>query len=689
MMRALTAENEEVLSEAARQKRLGQYFTSQPLAKMLAALAGAESAKSIIDPMAGRGDMLASCLAIGANPQRLGGIEIDERTFATLKRSLPKAFCVLGSAFSTKTIGSLTLKQWGLVITNPPYVRYQSMAASDRHELPTANEIRDDLRATLKILTALDDEDRRLFEILVESYSGLADLAVPSWILSAALCSIGGRIALVVPESWLSRDYSAVVQYLLLRWFKIEFVVEDVGANWFADAQVKTNLLIARRVERRDSSFTWLADDTFLKIRVTGELGVAQEGVCQGGCGKAGEPEIEFARWARRRLESGSGGKSHGITANHITITSIAENLQRLSPKHRWLRALEPNSNVGSSRCFFMPEALADWRAKNKGHRPLTTLAELGIRIGQGLRTGANEFFYATKVGTEKNSVILESSRLLGRKSARAPQSAALPVLRRQSELPEGYVVKPDQLPGRVLALQEFALPEDIAKHRGGAAKQLIPIPEELADWIRFAETINVGDEWDEKRIYELSAVAPNIRREDHSKSTPPRFWYMLPAFAPRHIPDLIIPRINGGLPRVYMNDHRGAVVDANFSTIWVTGDAPDIWGLLALLNSSWCLAALECTASVMGGGALKVEATHLTRLPIPLISDSDWLALAKLGKLLALQNNLSVQYDVDALVASAALGRRASRAEVQGLRALAEDALKARQKPHRKKSLV
>ena len=168
-----------MLSEAARQKRLGQYFTSRPLAKMLAALADALSVKSIIDPMAGRGDMLASCLEIGAKPQTLDGIEIDERTFTALKRSLPQASCVLGSAFSPNTIGSLALKQWELVITNPPYVRYQSMATRDRHELPTANEIRADLRATLRKLTALDDEDRRLFEILVGVYSGLADLAIP------------------------------------------------------------------------------------------------------------------------------------------------------------------------------------------------------------------------------------------------------------------------------------------------------------------------------------------------------------------------------------------------------------------------------------------------------------------------------------------------------------------------------
>lgn len=42
-------------------KRLGQVFTGEPLARLLAALARAGQAPTIIDPMVGSGDMLAAC----------------------------------------------------------------------------------------------------------------------------------------------------------------------------------------------------------------------------------------------------------------------------------------------------------------------------------------------------------------------------------------------------------------------------------------------------------------------------------------------------------------------------------------------------------------------------------------------------------------------------------------------------
>ena len=80
------------------------------------------------------------------------------------------------------------------------------------------------------------------------NFSGLADLAVPSWILCMILTSIGGRISLVVPETWLNREYSLPIRFLLNSFFEIEFIVEDESRNWFSDAQIKTNLIVAKRV---------------------------------------------------------------------------------------------------------------------------------------------------------------------------------------------------------------------------------------------------------------------------------------------------------------------------------------------------------------------------------------------------------------------------------------------------------
>ena len=76
------------LQEAARKKQLGQYFTGQRVGRLLAALASAETAKSIIDPMAGSADLLVSCLAIGAEPERLVGLDLDPIALAQAKAVL-------------------------------------------------------------------------------------------------------------------------------------------------------------------------------------------------------------------------------------------------------------------------------------------------------------------------------------------------------------------------------------------------------------------------------------------------------------------------------------------------------------------------------------------------------------------------------------------------------------------------
>lgn len=69
--------------EAKRRKRLGQFFTGTGLGRLLAALAQAEKAQSIVDPMAGTGDLIAACLELGASPEAIGAIEIDRPHIAS------------------------------------------------------------------------------------------------------------------------------------------------------------------------------------------------------------------------------------------------------------------------------------------------------------------------------------------------------------------------------------------------------------------------------------------------------------------------------------------------------------------------------------------------------------------------------------------------------------------------------
>jgi adenine-specific DNA methylase len=72
--------------------------------------------------MAGVGDLLASCLEIGAAPALIAGIEIDGDLRNACSNRLPQADCILGSAFDPNSISLLPKTEWGLVIGNPPYI---------------------------------------------------------------------------------------------------------------------------------------------------------------------------------------------------------------------------------------------------------------------------------------------------------------------------------------------------------------------------------------------------------------------------------------------------------------------------------------------------------------------------------------------------------------------------------------
>lgn len=193
---------------AAQRKRLGQFFTGLPLGTLLAHIALDPNTRSVIDPMAGHGDLLdAAALAARARGARLGrldGIEIDPKTAAFCNHwtvalqadgAVDAARIVTGSAFDPASIGALDAPGYDLVITNPPYVRYQSQNGNGAG----VGDVRRGLSAIVE--ASVVGDERALWQALVDGYSGLADLSVPAWLLSALLTRPGGRLAMVVPAT--------------------------------------------------------------------------------------------------------------------------------------------------------------------------------------------------------------------------------------------------------------------------------------------------------------------------------------------------------------------------------------------------------------------------------------------------------------------------------------------------------
>lgn len=686
-----TAQSRPPAGQSISKKRLGQYQTGTRLARLLAALAGAERAHDLIDPMAGTGDMLVACLEQGAHPSNVGGVEIDPiHHAACVNRIAPmcngNSVIALGSAFDRSTLGQLPVRSWHLVITNPPYVRYQSLSKSESHGLivPNSKQVRSALLEVIATYSDLDLQDKESFKRMAADYSGLSDLAVPSWILCASLVRIYGTLAVVVPETWLSRDYAWVVQYMLSRWFRILYVVEDDQAAWFPGAQVKTSLLVAQRIPRRDSAFSWRDDEGYMQLRlkasaidthsIVGRLHPGQ--TC---------PESVFASEAQHWLQKQQSFEGERLSAQWVPLSKIGKTLLSNRARQSWLQSLDELETVRDASCqkrLSLDPLLSNWL--NQDTRPIRfmTIDELGVHVGQGLRTGANKFFYAECKDDNGTAEILAPSPEFGLPTIRVPKDCILPVLRRQSELPEGFVVRAAHLRGRVLLLQRHALPEDLIATN--ARKTYSVMPNDLADFVRIASKANIGSDESPSFIPQLSAVAPNVRLVDPKESLSiPRFWYMLPTFTSRHRPDLLVARINHRHPRALINEGRSAVVDANFSSLWLgQHSTADVFGLLAFLNSIWCTAVLELAGTVMGGGALKVEASHLRLLPIPDFDALTWIRLSSLGHELtcaASPRTEEVIDQVDKLVVEAIVGCSCAQRKLTEIRAISQERLASR----------
>lgn len=645
-------------------KRLGQFFTEPAVARLLAALAIRQPSARVLDTMAGHGNLLDAAAErldlIGARAT-LFGVEIDPDTARLCQTRLATsasehrqrgATVTCGDAFNPEIWEELGAAYgFDLVIGNPPYVRYQTTKGG-------RDEVRDGLREIARRFSP--EQEREAWQSLIDGYSGLADLSVPSWMLCGLLCKPGGTLALVVPRTWLNRDYSRIVQYLQLRFFEPLVLVEEDGVGWFQDALVPTTLIVSRRFSADRSSVPLqdrdYGDRAMARVRVPPAAGSAQSLVSAAFSG--GDPEADFAAWA-----ADPDALPNDQLARHRE--SLAESRSRLLSligSESWFRRSEGSAAARSiptvlESAALVPAAVA--QAIRLPERPnLVTLASAGIQVGQGLRSGCNGFFYVDELPSDDpQTVTVRTSELFHARCIEVPRAALRPVLRRQSEV-QGFSVQPDYLPGRILDLRHWLLPEDPETEgqlfTTSTARRM---PEPLAAYVRAAAATSVGRNGHSALIPTLSAVAPNERPGGAGLA---RRWYMLPDFAPRHLPLLFVPRVNDGTPWFVRNAAEPVIIDANFSTIHDKGVALSVSALHAVLNSSWCRACCEALGSPMGGGALKLEATHLRSLPIPRPDAANWERLDRLGQELLTQRPAEAQGTlrrIDEVTAVAVLG--------------------------------
>lgn len=597
---------------ASHQKRYGQYFSGNKVAELLSALLPASRLySSAIDPMVGVGDLLLPAIQKTQPNSRVVGVEIDDPIAKQCAQRLSTAKIIKGDSFCRKQV--ITPDGWDLVITNPPYVRYQLQ--KDEHSvMPSSAEIRSNLCKQISKMRHLSSSDKAFFLKLAQNYSGLSDMAVPSWLLCASMLSSKGVLAIVVPEAWLNREYAAPIRYMLLKCFDNIVVARDVGACWFENALVRTCLIVAER------SKTVSFDDGLKKNIYQIDLGANLVGATSliENMFVDGHSNYDAIIELLRQKPNVSGD---GYTAYSHEATSVFSDLRNAVRNSKWASR---EDRIGITSNGVLPAELAKLVGPQNCPQ-YVSLSDLGVACGQGLRTGANDFFYIDIAAEEAKSYTVRAKSWCNEPQIfSVNKSNIIKVVQNRSNI-DGLVVSPEELDLGVLCISDKIRPIDSLSCSTQKFGDVTLLPDELIDYV------NAGENYVDsrgRRFKEYSAVAPNEKKDAFGFTS---YWYMLPSFTKRHLPDLCMTRINAKSAEcifVPQTTKRPVAVDANFSTLWCQSEHTAKTAF-ALLNSSWSKCYLEIICTIMGGGALKVEASHIRKVLFPQYSAEQLQLLA------------------------------------------------------------
>lgn len=630
-------------------------------------------------------------------------------------RAGPGVAVVSGDAFLT--VAGLGKARMGYraafdaVLGNPPYVRYQSVAPLlDRlnpdvtgafrsrhphlgparlvdiiirtsllaHLLPAHERTREMLALRSGLLLRsrpaeiTDDLSERCWIQLIRGYSGLSDISVPMWFLTWLLARPGARVAYVTTGSSSRRNYGRVLRYFMHRFLQPILSVEQEGNRWFGEAQVTTSLLVFRARAFSEVEVP-LADRTahsqHVRVRVGRNWNLADPAILHRIAEDLEGPQDSLpaaARVVTRHMLAETRHAAWTVESTEERATAsdlLAEEsaARRVGTASRALLEME-GVRTGMlsvvhqepSQSMPLPAALQDLVGDQLR---FLSLASLGVTVNQGLRTGCNEFFYVRQVSGEASAtghddvderhVSVRTSELLGSQVIELPLKYFRRAVRYQRSLTR-WQTRTVDLDDLVLVTQASARPRDLPS-RLREVNDIPVLPGCVVKLIDIGERATVERGTARARVPELSAVKTNAAGRTS-------WWYSLP-IRPRHHATVFVPRVVTRRVHAFMNDpSEAALVDANFSTFAVSTPL-GAHTLFALLNSVWVAAALELMGAPLGGGALKVEATHLRRLPVPVLGTAVMTSLERLGMCLAeahLGQEEPITREIDVVVARA-----------------------------------
>lgn len=159
-------------------KELGQVFTPENIANLMASFFHDGVYFDILDPAAGTGVLLDACTRVLGDGPNLCAVEIDNDLLPILSE---KGYKTIHQDFFDFE------KMVDAVIMNPPYIRQELL--SSENSKPQLNE-----------------------KISFKKISARANLYLYFLIKGLDVLKPGGRLVAIIPNTWLSSDFGISVQ---------------------------------------------------------------------------------------------------------------------------------------------------------------------------------------------------------------------------------------------------------------------------------------------------------------------------------------------------------------------------------------------------------------------------------------------------------------------------------------------
>jgi hypothetical protein len=501
--------------------------------------------------------------------------------------------------WATKKVDLNPADCFSAVVGNPAYVNYQNLDQLTRIAEETKHNTmpyRNFLIRTLRYVAGrknLGPDVSSLFS----HWSGYSDLSVYALVLSWLLTEKRGQIAFVMSSHWMERDYGSRLRDFLSSRGTVRAIVTHRNGEWFPGAQIPASVIVYSK----------------------GKVAPRQESL-----------GIPFVEIHAPRLTDLAGYLDSEVGGDFWTwidgITSPCR-LESLDVSFRKWRFSSDNMLFGMSAASFQDLQIP---GEIKG-TVLRRLQDVGWSVHQGLRTGCNELFYVreldgrkhlwsvryTKEGKKTDTVVSIPDELLMPVIQRIPPDSPLRIGIEQAD------VRLISLSGAVTEADRKSLtvyPKDWLE--SWRVKDMKTIPPSLSQAVEnWSTMLYEGKGRGPRPVVSLSAIKTNVYRpttKSGGRIPPPaRFWYQIP-ITRRHFGTIVVPRVSYGPTRAYLNKDPGSVIiDANFLTFVPENGSLPAERLWVWLNSNSFRLLCELNGSPLGGGALKLEATLLARLPV------------------------------------------------------------------------